>query len=647
MKRFALNCAAIALAVSGLAIGSGAFADSNVKLRILETTDIHTHVLNYDYYKDQDDVGFGLSKTAGLMKQARSEAANSLLFDNGDLIQGNPLGDYIARIKGLKAGQIHPVYKAMNLLSYDAGNVGNHEFNYGLDYLGKAIKGAKFPYVNANVYTADGKKNYFTPYVILKRSLKDDKGKMHPIKVGVIGFVPPQIMQWDKVNLDGKVTTTDIIETAEKFVPEIRAKGADLVVALMHSGLGSVDKMGKMDENATYALSKVKGIDAILFGHAHLVFPGEAFKDIAGADIAAGTLNGIPAVMPGFWGSHLGIIDLDLKVSDAGKWTVAGGKGQVRAVFKLEDKKRVAAVDNDQRVVAAVKPDHDATLKYIRAPIGKITAPITSYFALVRDDPSIQVVTDAQVWYARHALQGTEYDKLPILSAGAPFKAGGRSGAEYYTDIAAGDIAIKNAADLYLYPNTLQAVLLSGAEVREWLEMAAGIFKQIDPAKTEPQTLIEPAFPSYNYDVIDGVTYEIDVTKPRRYDNDGKVVAPDSHRIVNLQFGAKPIDDAQKFVVVTNNYRASGGGKFPGLTGKNVILQAPDENRTALINYLIEKKSVNPTADNNWRFAKTGKPVTVIFESSPNAAKYMKDYPGIEAMGSGENGFARYGVKLD
>ncbi len=648
MKRFAVHSAAIALAVSALALSSAVFAaDSNVKLRILETTDIHTHVLNYDYYKDQEDVGFGLSKTAGLMKQARSEAVNSLLFDNGDLIQGNPLGDYIARIKGLKAGQTHPVYKAMNLLSYDAGNVGNHEFNYGLDYLGKAIKGAKFPYVNANVYTADGKKNYFTPYVILKRSLKDDKGKMHPIKVGVIGFVPPQIMQWDKVNLEGKVTTTDIVETAEKFIPEMRAKGADIVVALVHSGMGSVDKMGKMDENATYALSKVKGIDAILFGHAHLVFPSDAFKDIAGADIAAGTLNGIPAVMPGFWGSHLGIIDMDLKVSDAGKWSVVGGKGQVRSVFKLEDKKRVSAVENEPKVVAAVKEDHEATLKYTRSPIGKITAPVNSYFALVRDDPSIQVVTDAQVWYARHALQGTEYDKLPILSAGAPFKAGGRGGAEYYTDIAAGDIAIKNAADLYLYPNTLQAVLLSGADVREWLEMAAGIFKQIDPAKTEPQTLIEPAFPSYNYDVIDGVTYEIDVTKPRRYDNDGKVVAPDSHRIVNLQFGGKPIDDAQKFVVVTNNYRASGGGKFPGLTGKNVILEAPDENRTALINYLIEKKSVNPTADNNWRFAKTGKPVTVIFESSPNAAKYLKDYPGIEAMGNGENGFARYGVKLD
>jgi 2',3'-cyclic-nucleotide 2'-phosphodiesterase/3'-nucleotidase len=645
-RRFALMSIAAWPIVAALNVALA--AESTVRLRVLETTDIHVHVLNYDYYRDAQDHTMGLSKTATLIRQARQEAPNSLLIDNGDLIQGNPMGDYIARKKGLKDGDRHPVYKAMNLLNYDAGNIGNHEFNYGLEYLNTALKGANFPYVNANVYHADGQRNYFTPYLILERKLKDESGKEWPIKVGVIGFTPPQIMQWDKGHLSGKVTTKDIVETAEKFVPEMKVKGADLVIAVPHSGIGSIDqKSGAMEENATYGLSKVKGIDAILFGHSHLVFPSETYKNLAGVDIAKGTINGVPSVMPGFWGSHLGFVDFDLRVDDKGKWRVADALGVIRSIYKVDGRNRIPLVDNDPAIVEAVKHDHEETLAYVRAGIGKTSAAIHSYFALVQDDPSIQIVTDAQTWYARRMLQGTEYDKLPILSAGAPFKAGGRGGPDYYTDIKAGEIAIKNAADLYLYPNELQAVVVTGAGVKEWLEMSAGIFKRIDPGKSEPQPLIEGTFPSFNFDVIDGVTYTIDVTKPPRYDTAGNLVEPTSHRIGDLKYDGKPIDMNQRFVVVTNNYRAGGGGKFPGLDGKNVILEAPDENRTALINYINERGTVNPSADGNWRFAKIGNPVVVTFESSPKAADLLKDFPQISAAGAGENGFSRYHLKLD
>ena len=221
-----------------------------VKLRILETTDIHVNLANYDYYQDSETNKYGLVKTASLIKQARSESKNSLLFDNGDLLQGNPLGDYVAKVDPLQPGETHPAYKAMNLLDYDAGNIGNHEFNYGLDFLGTSLSGSNFPYVNANVFVDDGNndssddQNYFEPYKILDREVIDEDGEAHSIKVGIIGFVPPQIMQWDKANLEGKVIAKDIVDTANRFVPQMKKEGADIIVAIPHSGIGTVTNDG-------------------------------------------------------------------------------------------------------------------------------------------------------------------------------------------------------------------------------------------------------------------------------------------------------------------------------------------------------------------------------------------------------------------
>ena len=305
-----------------------------------------------------------------------------------------------------------------------------------------------------------------------------------------------------------------------------------------------------------------------------------------------------------------------------------------RPIYETRDKQRVALVESDPAIVEALTADHEATLAYVRQPVGETTAPINSYFALVQDDPSIQIVTNAQVWYVKRLLQGTAYENLPVLSAGAPFKAGGRGGAEYYTDIPTGQIAIRNAADLYLYPNTVRAVVLTGAQVREWLEASASAFNRIDPDKPGEQALLNPSFPSYNFDVIDGVTYRIDVSRPARYDGDGKVVGPNSHRIRDLAYAGKPIDEAQKFVVVTNNYRAGGGGKFPGLDGSNIIVEAPDENRTALVNYIFDQKTINPTSDGNWSLSPIGGVAEVTFLSSPKARDAIPDGAGSAIWGT-------------
>lgn len=614
-----------------------------VNLRILETTDIHVNLANYDYYQDAETDKYGLVKTASLIKQARTEAKNSLLFDNGDLIQGNPLGDYVAKIDPLQPGETHPVYKAMNLLDYDAGNIGNHEFNYGLDFLKTSLSGSNFPYVNANVYVDDGtgEKNYFKPYEILDREVVDEDGETHSIKVGVIGFVPPQIMQWDKANLEGKVVTKDIVETAEHFIPKMKADGADIIVAIPHSGIGTVTSEG-MEENATYDLSKVDGIDAILFGHSHGTFPSAAYDGIEGVDTTNGTINGTPAVMPGYWGSHLGLVDLQLQHAD-GKWTVLNGKSSTRGIADKDGKPLVA---RDEEVYKAIEDDHQHTIDWVRSAVGETTAPITSYFSQVKDDPSIQIVTNAQKWYVEKYIQGTEYENIPVLSAGAPFKAGTRGDPTYYTDIPQGELAIKNVADLYLYPNTLQAVLIKGSDVKEWLEMSAGQFNQINPKKRGEQSLINQEFRSYNYDVIDGVTYEIDVTKPAKYDADGNVINPKSQRIKNLKFNGKKINPKQSFLVATNNYRASGGGHFPGIDGTNIAIQAPDENRNVVIDYIMEQGSINPEADGNWSFSPIKGPATVTFESSPKAKEYIKDSRTFKYIETKEDGFAKYTIKL-
>ena len=631
-----------------LALSSGtALADSTVSLRILETTDIHTHLVNYDYYRDGASDTVGLAKVATLLKTARGEAKNIVFLDNGDLIQGNPLGDYMAKERGLKKGETHPVYKAMNLLGYDAANLGNHEFNYGLEFLENSIAGANFPYVSANIFVDDGDDNadndkpYFEPYIILDREFVDDEGKSHKAKVGVIGFVPPQIMQWDKANLEGRVFTKDIVEMAKKYVPEMKAKGADIVIAIPHSGLSTMERHG-MEENATYYLSKVDGIDAILFGHAHTVFPSEAFADLEGVDVAKGTINGVAAVMPGFWGSHLGVIDLKLNVSDSGDWTVVDSLSDARPIYQREGRTITPLVEADPDVVAAVKEEHEATIAYMREGVGTTSAPINSFFALVADDPSIQIVTKAQKWYLEKILNGSEYDGIPILSAGAPFKAGGRGGPDYFTDIPEGKIALKNVADLYIYPNTVRAVLLNGDQVREWLEMSAGQFNQIDPNSGEEQPLINPDFPTYNYDVIDGGTYQIDVTKPARYNKAGEVINADSHRIVNLSFDGKPVSADQQFVVATNNYRASGGGHFPGLDGSTIIVEAPDENRTVLANYILTEKELDPKADGNWTFAPIGDASKVTFVTSPKASAAANAPDNISFIGEDQDGFAKY-----
>lgn len=607
-----------------------------VDVRILATTDLHTNLVNYDYYQDKPAENVGLAKTAVLIEEAKKENSNVLLVDNGDTIQGTPLGTYKAIVDPVKEGEQHPMYAALQKLGFEVGTLGNHEFNYGLDYLKRVIDTAGMPIVNANVVDPKTGAFIYDPYKIFTKTFTDKTGQAVNVNIGVTGIVPPQILSWDKANLEGKILVNDSVEAVQAIIPEMRKAGADIVLVLSHSGIGD-DKYEKGEENEGYQIASLPGVDAVVTGHSHAEFPsgnGTGFYEkYAGVDGVNGKINGTPVTMAGKYGDHLGVIDLNLVYKD-GKWTVADSKGSIR---KIDTKSKVA----DERVTAIAKEAHEGTVQYVRQQVGTTTAPITSYFALVKDDPSVQIVNNAQVWYAKKELAGTPEADLPILSAAAPFKAGTRGDATAYTDIPAGPIAIKNVADLYLYDNVTAILKVNGAQLKEWLEMSAGQFNTIDPNKKEAQQLINSSYRTYNFDVIDGVTYEFDVTQPNKYDREGKTVNADASRVRNLKYQGREVTPEQEFIVVTNNYRANG--KFPGVREASLNRLLGLENRQAIINYILEEKTINPRADGNWHFTDSIKDVDARFLTADKAKGLVGTNGDVVYLASSaQEGFGEY-----
>ncbi|MFS8999174.1 bifunctional 2',3'-cyclic-nucleotide 2'-phosphodiesterase/3'-nucleotidase [Streptococcus infantis] len=606
-----------------------------VDVRILATTDLHTNLVNYDYYQDKPVENVGLAKTAILIEEAKKENSNTILVDNGDTIQGTPLGTYKAIVNPVKEGEQHPMYTALQKLGFEVGTLGNHEFNYGLDYLKRVIETAGMPIVNANVVDPKTGAYIYDPYKIITKTFVDKTGHKTTVKIGVTGIVPPQILSWDKANLEGKVLVNDSVEAIKNIIPEMRKAGADITLVLSHSGIGD-DKYEKGEENEGYQIASLPGVDAVVTGHSHAEFPsgnGTGFYEkYPGVDGINGKINGTPVTMAGKYGDHLGIIDLNL-VYKNGKWSVVNSKGSIRKIY-------TKSKEADERIKEIAKEAHEGTVKYVRQQVGTTSAPITSYFALVKDDPSVQIVNNAQIWYAKRELAGTPEGSLPILSA-APFKAGTRGDATAYTDIPAGPIAIKNVADLYLYDNVTAILKITGAQLKEWLEMSAGQFNTIDPSKKEDQQLINSSYRTYNFDVIDGVTYEYDVTQPNKYDREGKLLHPDASRVRNLKYQGKDVRADQEFIVVTNNYRANG--QFPGVRDASLNRLLGLENRQVIINYILEEKNINPSADKNWRFTDSIKGLDIRFLTADKAKNLLGTDGDVQYLTSSEQeGFGEY-----
>ncbi|TPG47680.1 bifunctional 2',3'-cyclic-nucleotide 2'-phosphodiesterase/3'-nucleotidase [Rhodanobacter glycinis] len=635
---------------------------ARAKVAILETTDVHANVLSYDYYKLKPDDSLGYERTATLIRRARAEFPNTLLFDSGDTIQGSVLADYQALVKPVGCDQELAIYRAMDAMGYDGGTAGNHEFNYGLRFLSQVTgtpmnvdgghtdhcAGPHFPLVLANVYSARDGAPIFKPWTIVSKTIEaytEDGSRIRvPLRVGIIGFTPPPIMDWDKQNLAGKVSVSGVVEAAHKYLPELQAQHPDLIVAILHGGLDTSPYTPQM-ENAGWYLAGVPGIDALLLGHSHTEFPGPHYAGMKDVDAHRGFVRNVPAVMGGFFGRDLGVIQLVLN-RQQGRWVVDldNTHSEVRPICPRGSAdavaKKLACVPADPAIAPLVQQAHEAAITYVNTPIGSSTLRMSSYFADEGNMTALAPINAAQADYVRTELPRLrpELADVPVLSAAAAFRTG-FGGPDDYTDVAAGPLTLRSAADLYFYPNTLSAVKTDGAGLKAWLEKSAQRFNRIDPAKAGEQALINSHYTGYNFDQIQGgIHYVIDVSKAV------------GQRITTLTWQGKPVTPDQPFIVVTNNYRASGGGHFPGLDGNNIVLAAPDGTREILVQWLERQKTIGiknlePTS---WQFAplKTRGPVVFTGASGKQGVAHDAGLDNIRQLKDHGDGTATYAIDL-
>ncbi len=591
-------------------------------LRILETTDLHSEVMAWDYFADRPTASGGLARAATLIRALRAEVSDCLLLDDGDFLQGNPMSDWAAEAR--PEGAPHPVIAAMNALGYDAATLGNHEFNYGLPLLHAALAQATFPVVCANVSTARGTRAdaapLVPPWTLLDRRILGSDGARHPLRIGIIGLAPPQIAAWERFSLDGVLATRDIVETARALVPALKAAGAEIVVALCHAGIGADAHTPGM-ENAAVPLAAVPGIDVILMGHTHGVFPGPDHAATGAVDPVAGTLHGKPAVMAGFHGSHVGVVDLTLERGVAG-WRVAAHTVTVRTPQESAD----------PAILAALRPAHDAVLASIRRPVAHTDLPLSTHFAFAAPAPALGIVAAVLCDHAR-AVLAPDFAALPLLVAVAPYKAGGKSGPDHFVDIPPGPLVARHAAELYPFPNGLCVLRLTGRDVADWLEVSAAAFATVAPGIRD-QPLRDPAVPGYNFDVVHGLRYVIDPARPVGARISGLTLADGT-----------PLRADAPVLICTNGYRAGGGGGFAAALRGTLVHADRHPLRDIVLAGLRRAGTLTATPPPVWRFARVPG-ASAWLDAGRGSAAHLPTAP-LHALGPTDAGFERYRLDLD
>ncbi|MEV6755545.1 5'-nucleotidase C-terminal domain-containing protein [Streptomyces sp. NPDC051214] len=577
--------AATAPSASAQAPGKPAQRKKRYSFTVMGTTDLHGNVFNWDYFtdkefddKDHNDVG--LAKISTLVNEIREERGrrNTLLIDAGDTIQGTQLSYYYAKIDPITAkhGPVHPMAQAMNSIGYDAAALGNHEFNYGIPVLRKFEEQCDFPLLGANALDAKTQRPAFPPYFM--RRLRTPHGR--DVKVAVLGLTNPGIAIWDKANVQGKMTFPGLEEQAAKWVPKLRSMGADVVIVSAHSGSSGTssygDQLPHIENAAGLVAEQVPGIDAILVGHAHTEIPEYFVQNKE-------TGKKVVLSEPLKWGQRLTLFDFDL-VWAKGRWTVEKVGAQVL-------NSNTAA--EDRKITRLLADEHKKVVAYVNQVIGTSTQAMSTAEGPYKDVAIIDLISHVQAETVKEALKGGQYAALPVLSQASCFSR--------TAGIPAGEVTIKDAAGLYPFENTLEARLVTGAQLKEYLEFSARYYVQtaaggpVDPAKLTNADNI----PDYNYDALYGVTYEIDIAKPV------------GSRIAKLSFEGKEIDPKAEFVLAVNNYRASGGGNFPHVAGAKQLWANSDEIRNTIIQWVQAKGTVDPAqfASVDWKLTRDGTPV--------------------------------------
>lgn len=601
----------------------------SVQVRVLATTDLHAHVVGYDYFAGRVSPGTGLTRTATLIAQARTEAADGLclLLDNGDSLIGAPM-DMLPR-----DGE-NPVVAAFSHLGYDAIGLGNHDLELGLDGLATTFGDAPFAVVSSNLTGESVQaQTWLKRSVILERTVGDTA-----LRIGVLSFLPPQTMEWNALVLTGSIDVEDILEAARREVSAVRDQGCDLVIALAHSGLSPAPGD---TENRVIPLADIDGIDAIVAGHTHLELPGASHAGLPGVDAESGRVNGTPVVMAGAYGSHLGVIDLTLSRDDDG-WSVASATCQLRSV-------RDDAANEDAPLRAKVDPFHQRTIDLMRRSIGQTPQSLHSYFTYFAEDRALRAVAAAQAAAIRpHVTLLDETLGLPVLSASAPCKFGGRAGPGYYTDVPAGPLSIRDIADLSPFQNVITAGILDGAAIADWLEQVAGQFAQVVPG-SQGQRLIDPTVPGHDFDVIFGLEYRIDLSSLPLFMPDGTRRPDGARRVQDIRFGGQPIKPDQSFVVAMNSYRAGGGGRIAALRGMTPLPIPKIPVRDALQSFLSDAAVEEPLAKGPWPWQflpMEGTEVQVA--TGPGAQAHLGEVEGngVRAVGQDADGFLTLSLTL-
>lgn len=607
-------------------------------LSILATTDLHLNGAHYNYEKDAVGVGFSFEQLIPLIVERRAQVENSLLLDNGDFLQGTPLAQMLLDdwVSGVR--HHHPLMQAMSALGYDAGTLGNHEFNFGLDYLCDVLGSASFPMVCANIvnrFGTDPTKDHlaFLPYTILDRDLQLADGGTAACRIGIIGFLPPQVMQWDRAHLEGKVQARQILEAARSWVPKLKQEGADLIIALGHCGISEHDGTVSA-ENAGHALARVPDIDALILGHTHLIFPDPQMSPRVGIDPVLGKIEGKPAVQPGFGGACLGEIKLELDVTSQG-WRVTGSRAELHHLPHngVPDRTAEIAMAKD-----ALYSQHNATLAYIRRPLGETKTRLDTFLALVGPSTALRYVATCVETTLKTGVQSGAYPDLPIVAVVTPFKVGGWAGAGNFTDVPAGPVLQRHISDLYTYPNRFAVICQTGAQLRQWLEDAAALYPLVTIGRNNGR-LFDGQVPAYEYDILSGLTYEIDMSKPTGYG---------SGRIRNVMFKGRPVADDMRFLVGTSDYRVEA--RRAQLKNGDVLLPGGDSVGKILHDYTLGLKhpihisAVEAAAP--FRFAKFDQPTQVTVLTSPEARENVEGLDGMKALGMTESGFLEVALDL-
>ena len=595
------------------------------RLRILATTDLHMELRGFDYFTDQPTTQAGMTRIATLIREtrARCEARGDLVItlDNGDSLQGTPLEEQALRDT---AGP-HIFYRALDMMRYDAAGLGNHDFNFDLNRLEASLRNAPIPILCTNARRVDGGALPVQRWTVLERQLLG-----HPLRVGVFSVLPPQTLIWDADHLSGRMAIDDITASARTAITALQSAGCDVIIALAHTGLGERrEEQGQ--ENALWPLSQLDGLNAIVAGHTHLHLPDPSAPE--GSDTARGVLNNTPVVMPGAGGAHLGLIDLHL-MRNADQWQIVGQNAQLRAAKSTEDAALSAMTD----------PIHRATRSHMAQVVGHTPIALHSYFGFLSNSPALALVAAAKA----HALrQITDVPQdLPLISTVAPAKMGGRGGPENYVDIPAGRLSLRHVFDLCFFPNRLATVIVTGAQLADWIEMSAGLYHQIHPGQPG-QILLDPARPAHGSDVFYGIRYEIDLSQPARFDLAGHLTHPGHRRLTRLEHQGRPIAPEDRFVVALSSYRANGGGNVQALQGAERIDIPHLLVRDALRSYLSAGLLPDCAHDTVCTFASLGN-TDVLVPTGPGARAYLSDlaHLGARAIGLSTDGFLQLRVTL-